>query len=86
MTGQQAFFIFATAVDFLTAFGIIGALFTDRMQRLRPKPNQGLNQGPNQGPSHRPRPLQMCARARPAPQTKPSRTDIWQTFNRPLKA
>ena len=34
MTGQQAFFVFATVVDFVTAFWILGALFTDRMQKL----------------------------------------------------
>jgi hypothetical protein len=34
MTGEQVFFIFATAVDFLTAFWILGALFTDRLQKL----------------------------------------------------
>jgi hypothetical protein len=34
MTGEQAFFIFATTVNFLTAFWILAALFTDRLQRL----------------------------------------------------
>lgn len=34
MTSEQAFFIFATAVDFVTAFWLLGALFTDRLQRL----------------------------------------------------
>jgi len=45
MTVEQAFFIFATAVDFLTAFGIIGALFTDRMQRLPRWHLMGLSVG-----------------------------------------
>jgi hypothetical protein len=45
MTGQQAFFIFATTVNFLTAFWIIGALFTDRMQRLPRWHLMGLSVG-----------------------------------------
>jgi hypothetical protein len=45
MTGQQAFFIFATTVNFLTAFWIIGALFTDRMQRLPKWHLMGLSVG-----------------------------------------
>jgi hypothetical protein len=34
MTSEQAFFVFATFVDFSTAFWIMGALFTDRLQKL----------------------------------------------------
>ena len=45
MTGQQAFFIFATAVDFLTAFWILGALFTDRLQKLPRWHLMGLSVG-----------------------------------------
>ena len=45
MTGQQAFFIFATTVNFLTAFWIISALFTDRMQRLPRWHLMGLSVG-----------------------------------------
>jgi hypothetical protein len=45
MTGEQAFFIFATAVDFLTAFWILGALFTDRLQKLPRWHRMGLSVG-----------------------------------------
>lgn len=45
MTGEQGFFIFATAVDFLTAFWILGALFTDRLQKLPRWHLMGLSVG-----------------------------------------
>jgi hypothetical protein len=45
MTSEQAFFIFATAVDFVTAFWILGALFTDRLQRLPRWHLMGLSVG-----------------------------------------
>jgi hypothetical protein len=45
MTSEQAFFIFATAVDFVTAFWIIGALFTDKLQRLPRWHLMGLSVG-----------------------------------------
>ena len=45
MTSEQAFFIFATVVDFVTAFWIIGALFTDKLQRLPRWHLMGLSVG-----------------------------------------
>jgi hypothetical protein len=45
MTGEQGFFIFATAVDFLAAFWILGALFTDRVQKLPRWHLMGLSVG-----------------------------------------
>jgi hypothetical protein len=45
MTSEQAFFIFATAVDFVTAFWILGALFTDKLQRLPRWHLMGLSVG-----------------------------------------
>jgi hypothetical protein len=45
MTSEQAFFIFATVVDFVTAFWIIGALFTDRLQKLPRWHLMGLSVG-----------------------------------------
>ena len=45
MTSEQAFFIFATAVDFVTAFWIIGALFTDKLQKLPRWHLMGLSVG-----------------------------------------
>lgn len=45
MTSEQAFFIFATAVDFVAAFWILGALFTDRLQRLPRWHLMGLSVG-----------------------------------------
>lgn len=45
MTSEQAFFIFATVVDLVAAFWILGALFTDRLQRLPKWHLMGLSVG-----------------------------------------
>jgi hypothetical protein len=45
MNSEQAFFIFATTVNFLTAFWILGALFTDRLQRMPRWHLMGLSVG-----------------------------------------
>lgn len=45
MNSEQAFFVFATAVDFVAAFWILGALFTDRLQRLPRWHLMGLSVG-----------------------------------------
>jgi hypothetical protein len=45
MTSEQAFFIFATVVDFVAAFWILGALFTDKLQRLPRWHLMGLSVG-----------------------------------------
>jgi hypothetical protein len=45
MTSEQAFFIFATVVDFVAAFWILGVLFTDRLQRLPRWHLMGLSVG-----------------------------------------
>ena len=45
MTSEQAFFIFATVVDFVTAFWILGALFTDKLQKLPRWHLMGLSVG-----------------------------------------